>query len=183
MRILRAPFIAPLYEKATLTIEFDKKDLREVEALMKEVGEGEYTLSIKKKSKRRSLDANAYAWVLIGKLAKYYKMSPEEVYLRTIEHMHTYEILPIKAEAVDRWEEIWRAKGTGWITRRLGSSKLKGYENVICYYGSSTYETAEMSRFIDLIIEECHAADIVTDMNTERLLKEWEKDTSNSSAR
>ena len=43
-----------------------------------------YSITIKEYHKKRSLDANAYAWVLIHKLAEAMKTEPEEVYLMNI---------------------------------------------------------------------------------------------------
>ena len=44
--------------------------------------EGDYSLS--KAKKRRSLDSNAYAWTLIGKLAEVMHLGREEIYRNAI---------------------------------------------------------------------------------------------------
>lgn len=58
--------------------------------------------------------------------------------------------------------------------RILGISKaMPDCVSVCAYYGSSTYDTAQMSRLIDLVVQECRQQDIET--LTERelsLLKE-----------
>lgn len=41
-------------------------------------------------------------------------------------------------------------------------SKLKGCNNLILYYGSSTYNTEQMSRLIDNIVQDCKAVGIET---------------------
>ena len=43
-----------------------------------------------------------------------------------------------------------------------GKSKLEGYENVFAYYGSSTYNTTEMSRLIDYVVDEAKELGIET---------------------
>ena len=56
-----------------------------------------YDLTIKEHRKKRSLDANAYAWVLIGKLADEMRIPPNEIYIEAIRSIGgNYEIIPIK---------------------------------------------------------------------------------------
>ena len=103
---------------------------------------------------KRSNDANAYLWVLCNKIAGVMGegMTKEEVYQDAVRHAGVFEIVPIKKEAVERFTESWKHNGTGWVCESTGKSKLEGYENVITYYGSSTYDTKEMSRLIDYVV-------------------------------
>lgn len=48
--------------------------------LWDELNEAEIVFTIKKYSKRRSLDANAYAWVLMDKLATVTRIEKTEIY-------------------------------------------------------------------------------------------------------
>ena len=124
---------------------------------------------------KRSLDANAYAWVLINNLAQHYGVEPEEVYRQNIGRIGAFEIMPIREDVADRWKEIWAGKGLGWMTRDLGPSKLRGYVNMACYYGSSVYDTREMSALIDRLVDDCKAAGIPTETPEElaRMKEEW----------
>lgn len=134
------------------------------------------SLSLSQYSQKRSLDANAYCWTLIGKLAIALRISPEEVYRDTIREIgDNFEIFPIKNEAVDHWREIWQSKGMGWMCESMGESKLPGYTNMINFYGSSTYDTRQMSALIDCIIHECKEQGIETDTPEQiaRLKREW----------
>lgn len=131
---------------------------------------------VKQVKRKRSLDANAYCWVLMQKLAEKLNMTKEEVYREAIKTVGSYEILPIKEEAVVRFIEAWKHNGLGWVCETT-KSKLDGYVNVLAYYGSSTYDTKEMSRLIDLIVEECKLQEIET-MTPEQLSvlkEEWKK--------
>ena len=122
-----------------------------------------YDAELKEHREKRSLDANAYAWVLLGKLAAKLNIPKEEVYRQIIRDVgDNYEILPIRDEAVDKWISAWEEKGIGWCCDVLGKSKLGGYTNVIAYYGSSTYDSKQMSNFISLIVQECGEQDIET---------------------
>ena len=130
----------------------------------------------KKKNNKRSLDANAYMWSLLGKLQDELKVEKNEIYRDLIRNIGDYEIVPIKDEAVEKFCQAWSKNGLGWITDTV-KSKLDGYTNVIAYYGSSTYDTKSMSRLIDLAIQECNQLGIEVKSKAEidSLLESWGK--------
>ena len=129
---------------------------------------------VKEVKKKRSLDSNAYAWVLLGKLQEKLNIPKEDIYRSIIQEIGSYEVIPVKNEAVERFRQAWSKNGLGWITE-ITKSKLEGFTNVIAYYGSSSYNTAEMSRLIDLIVQECKQLDIETKSKSEidSLLRSW----------
>lgn len=131
---------------------------------------------VKEYKEKRSLDANAYAWVLLGKLQDKLHIPKEEIYRDAIKNIGSYEVIPIKNEAVEKFRQAWSKKGLGWITETT-KSKLDGYTNVLAYYGSSIYDTKEMTRFIEQIIQECEQLDIETKSKAEidSLLESWDK--------
>ena len=88
-------------------------------------------------------------------------MKPIEVYKKAIYEVGVREIVPIKNEAVKRYIEVWQDNGLGWICETV-PSKLNGYTNVIAWYGSSVYDSKEMSRLVDNIVEECKLQNIET---------------------
>ena len=136
----------------------------------------EYVCTIQEKTNKRSLDANAYAWVLLGKIAKKVGIPKEDVYRNYIKDVgDNYEIVPIKKEAEERWVKNWQKKGIGWVCEVLGDSKLEGYVNIINYYGSSTYDTNQMSALINLIVQDCKEQGIetMTPAELQRLMEEW----------
>jgi len=139
----------------------------------------EIKVEAKKKSHGRSLDANAYMWTLLRKLQESLNISKEDIYRDLIRNIGEYEIVPIKNEAVEKFCEAWSKKGIGWVTETM-ESKLEGYTNVITYYGSSIYDTKNMSRLIDLAIQECNQLGIETKSEEEiaSLLKEWKNDSN-----
>ena len=135
-----------------------------------------YVLEVKEYRNKRSLDANAYAWVLINKLAEVMRIPPVEVYRQAIQDISgNNEILPIKEEAVAQFKQAWTSHGTGWLVKDLGKSKLQGYRNLMVYYGSSVYDTKQMSDLIDHLVQDCKALDIET-MTPDKLallMEEW----------
>lgn len=134
-----------------------------------------YDLRIEKKQKKRSLDANAYLWVLIGKLAEKLHITPEEVYRQHIIDTAAYYIQPVRDDTLERWIDIWQSKGTGWIVEVMGASKNKGWTNCKNYYGSSVYDSREMSFLIDEVVKECKEQGIetMTPEEIEKLKAAW----------
>ncbi len=116
---------------------------------------------------------------MIGQLAARLRITPLEVYCEAIRAIGgNYYVTPIKNEAVAHYKRIWETHGIGWICEEMGHSKLDGYTNVISYYGSSEYDTRQMSRLIDLIVMECKEQGIENNDTertrfTERRLEKW----------
>lgn len=121
-----------------------------------------WTANLKERRPRRSLDANAYAWVLLDKLAVALRTPKEDVYRRFIRDIGgNNDVVCVPDKSVDKLRDGWSHNGLGWVTDIL-PSKLEGCTNVVLYYGSSTYDTAQMSRLIDDIIAECREQGIET---------------------
>lgn len=121
------------------------------------------SIEIKPYRARRSLDANAYCWVLIDRLAEKLNESKENVYREYIKHIGgNSEIVCVKNNAVERLCEGWSKNGIGWQTDTF-PSKIEGCTNVILYYGSSTYDSSQMHRLLDLIIQDCKQQGIPTE--------------------
>lgn len=113
---------------------------------------------------KRSLDANAYFWKLAGELASKLHISPEEVYRLYIPDVAgNYVIQPVREDMLERWDRIWCAGHIGRMTDDIGECKrTPGYHNIRCFLGSSDYDSAQMSRLIQLIVEDCKEQGIET---------------------
>ena len=135
-----------------------------------------YNCSIKEFRKKRSQDANAYFWVMVGKIAAAVLATPEEVYRDLLKDIgDNYEVFAVRNEFADRFPDVWAADHIGWIAEDIGPSNDEGYTNFRCFYGSSVYDTKQMSRLIDRVIRECKELDIETlsEMELSRLKEEW----------
>ena len=163
-------------EGGWLMVKPAKEDLGKAMNLVRNRKRKLYDLEVKEHRQKRSLDANAYAWVLINKLADAMRITPLEIYQQAILNVGgNYEVLPIKEEAADHFKRIWEAKGLGWPCVDMGKSKIDGYRNMRAYYGSSTYDTRQMSQLIDNLVQDCKALDIET-MTPDKLallMEEW----------
>lgn len=111
---------------------------------------------------KRTLDQNSYAWLLIDKLAEAMKTTKIELYKELVKKVGVFEIVCIRENAVDKFVQGWSKNGIGWVAESLGDSKIPKCKNIMLYYGTSTYDTKEMARFLDEIIYECKEAGIET---------------------
>jgi len=128
-----------------------------------------------KSTKKRSLNANAYMWVLCEKIAKEIKNTREDVYKEAIKQVGVYDDLALPEKATERFVENWCEKGLGWFAESFGESKVKGADKVRVYYGSSIYSTGEMSRLVDYIVGEAQNLKIetMTPVEIERMKANW----------
>ena len=135
-----------------MVIELDD-DFRQDFAALKD---HDVRVEIKKWRKKRSLDANAYAWVLIDKIAQATGVPKTEVYRQAIREIGgVSDIVAVPDNAVDKFREGWSKQGIGWQTEILDSKP--GYKRIVVYYGSSTYDTKQMSALIDSLVQEAQA--------------------------
>ena len=144
-------------------------------SMFDELKDAAVKVEIKKAANRRSRDANAFAWVLIDKIAEKTRVPKAEVYRQAIREIGgVSEVVCVQEKAADRLCEGWQKNGIGWQAERL-PSKLPGCVNVVLYYGSSTYDTAQMSRLLDLLIQEAEQQGIPTLRDeADALLKKWQ---------
>lgn len=135
---------------------------------------GEY--DIRPEKKKRSLDANAYAWLLVNRIAEALRLSPDEVYCDALRNIpNALEVVCVQNKAVDSMRRLWIGDHIG---RRVEQeqSKIKGCMNLRLYYGSSDYDTRQMSMLIDNLVQDAKALDIETRPAAEiqSLLEAWE---------
>ena len=114
------------------------------------------TFEIKEYHKKRSLNANAYAWALIGKIADVLRSSKDEIYLEMLKKYGQSEIVSVLSDInvtgyFKYFEEI--------ATVRLQGKNFTHYK---VFKGTSEYNTAEMAVFIDGVISEADELGIDT---------------------
>lgn len=122
---------------------------------------GDCTVTLGPKRRKRSLDANAYLWVLCDQIAKAIRSTKEEVYRAAIKRVGVVDVIPMREDAAAEWCRRWRSRGIGWVVETADAG-LGGWVEVLAYWGSSTYSTSEMSRLLDDVIEEAKGLGIET---------------------
>lgn len=111
---------------------------------------------IKEHRQRRSLNQNAYAWELIGKIADDRRLSKEDVYLSMLRDYGQSEIVSVRADiCINGYFKYFEKFGTGNVNG-------KEFTHYKIYKGSSEYDTREMTIFLDGIIQEAQAIGIQT---------------------
>lgn len=131
-----------------------------------------YDLEIKQHREKRSLDANAYYWKLCGDLARAVNDTTDNIYRRHIQDISNYDTLCMVTEAVPDFERRWKSGHLGRLIETR-ESKIPGCTTVLAYYGSSDFDTREMSQLIDNCIQDCQAVGVETfPLDKLELLKE-----------
>lgn len=134
---------------------------------------GEY--DIVKHRKKRSLDANAYCWALIHKIAQKVHEPPGEVYRRYIRDLGCKTVVTcVQKDDVETEVNTFLQGHIGRMVD-IGESRIPGCATLHKKYGSSDYDVQQMAAFIDSICEDCRALDIETRPEEEinSLLKQW----------
>lgn len=149
-------------------------DRNAIDELLSSVKDGYARMTVKKWYGRRSLTANAYAWVLIDKIAQAMRISKTDVYrFQMVDLGGNTDTVCIPDEAVERFRRSWEAKGLGWMTDVEQS--FPGTTNVTVYYGSSSFDSETMSRFIENLVADAKELGIETlpPHELERMLSTW----------
>lgn len=136
---------------------------------------GEYEISPVKK--KRSINANDFCWSLCTQIADAVGITKEDVYRDAISHVGIFkDFHGIDPDDARTLRTAWERLGTGWITEQLDFERDGEKVIIRAYYGSSQYNTAQMSRLIDWLKQECESIGIdVDDERIKSLLQEWEK--------
>ncbi len=136
-------------------------------------------LTLKPYRQKRSLNANAYCWELIGKLAEQMHLPSTEVYRAAIKRVGVYKDFEGLAESdAKTLRTAWEMLGLGWQTEQVDYDANGELVTIRCYYGSSRYNTAQMARLIDDIVSDCLELGIETKPPEEidRLKSLWKGD-------
>lgn len=140
--------------------------------------EHDVDIEVKRYVRKRSLDANAFCWALCSDIGKALRppLSKEDVYKKAIRDVGEYMPFPVKAEAVERFKELWNSKGVGWFAEDMGDSKLPKYKLVFVYFGSSSYDAKQMGTLIDYLVDDAEQMGIQIPLgkkDIERLKNDW----------
>ena len=157
---LKQPIIDFISHRLTLLFETNEDFGQAYEELK---GYDKLSLEIKPYKRRRSLDANAYYWVLLTKLSKILGTSNAELhntilskygFLEIVDGRTIKVVLPDTDEANKKVMEskIYHLRPTSDV--RMGKDGMV-YRTYTMLRGSSTYDTAEMSRLIDGLVCDC----------------------------
>lgn len=154
--------------KQRLTVELDGDFRHDYD----ELHDKPVSITIKRYRAKRSKDANAYAWVLIDQIAEKMRLPKSEVYRQAIKEIGgVSSVVCVQDRAVKKIKEMWEERGTGWQVETM-ESKIPGCTVLTLYYGSSYYDTAQMSALIDQLVQTAQSLGIETREDIKSLLEE-----------
>lgn len=132
---------------------------------------GIYDAEIKKHYEKRSLNANALFWKGCGLIAEATRRDNWGVYLDLLKDYGEFTYIVVKPQAVAQFKEIYR------LCEEVGEVEINGKKGMqlLCFFGSSTYDKKQMARLIDGMMQEIRALDIdfVPDDDITRAVSEW----------
>lgn len=129
----------------------------------------EKQFDISEHKEKRSLNANAYAWSLIGKIADAMRITKDEAYLKALKDWGQSEIVSVLSSInVSGYFKYFEAIGTATL-------QGKEFTHYKIYKGSSEYDTREMSILIDGLIQDAKELNIDTlpPNEVQRLKEMW----------
>ena len=160
--------------KAIVSVQFDAVSQQELQALSSEV---KYQFTIDKPKRKRSLDANAYFHVLVGKIADSLQISKPSCKNMLLGRYGQRELQDDKPLIISVLSTISMADREDIHTIPIGYATLQGKEftHYAIIRGSHTYNTHEMSVLIDGTVQEAKELGIETIPPEElkRMLGKW----------
>lgn len=148
-----------------ITVEMHEGNINEINGLL----DCDLSVELKKYHNRRSNNANGLLWECLGRVADTLGGDKWDYYLQTLAKYGQYTMVEMPADAVDRFREIYRE------CEIIGEHN--GQKQVLCFYGSSTYNTKEFARLLDGVIDDMRQAGIETPTSEEMqaALDNWER--------
>lgn len=123
--------------------------------------------------KKRSLDANALLWTCLGKIAEVLQSDKWDIYLQMLKRYGQYTYICVKPKMVEAVKTQWRE------TEVVGEVDINGQKAIqmLCYFGSSTYNTKEFSVLLEGVISEMSEMGLETPTSEDmrRSLEQWER--------
>lgn len=146
-----------ILDEETLALSFIVKDNYEISRILAKIGHlNEIEITISEYRKKRSLEQNKMLWRLIDKISLTENGSKQEsevmnVYSRLLEMANVkYDFILALKEAENSLRNNFRAVIDMKQSRIVNNQELNIYK---VYYGSSNFNTKEMSELIDFAIE------------------------------
>lgn len=122
---------------------------------------------------KRSMDANALMWACLGQIASALNADKWDIYLKMLKRYGKYTYICVKPSVVEAVKAQWRE------CEEVGEVDINGQKAIqmLCYFGSSTYDTKEFTVLLDGIINEMKDMGLETPTSEDmrRSIEQWEK--------
>lgn len=126
---------------------------------------------------KRSNKANKYFWELLGQLCLEMGLDTIEEYKKRVRQLGVFRYWEIDKDNVATFNKMWSDNGIAWFTDVVDIAE-NGKIGINAYYGSSSYNTKQMAKLIDGVVQDCKAIGIETETpeNIKSLLESINKD-------
>lgn len=148
-----------------LTLQLDDDISEQINQFVKQRIE----IELSKMSQKRSKSANAYLWELLTELQNAGYGNCVDLYRKYIREDGVSVALAVPERAFKTYERTFTDEGVGfqiertedftWTDENGRSVKMAGF---VQYYGSHVYNSAQMARLIDAVVQDCEAVGIKT---------------------
>ena len=142
--------------KPTLTLEIN--ELNDFKSIVDELRDKDkLSIEIKPYRQHRSLNANAYAWLLIGKIADIVRAGKDEIYFKLLKRYGQSELISVLSHIpIENYVKYYEEAGESELNGKL-------FTHYRVYKGSSEFDSREMSIFIDGVVSEAKNLGIQTE--------------------
>lgn len=133
----------------------------------------EFDVSEHVTKRRRSLTQNAYYWVMLNKLAARLRMPDSEVHMNMLREYGVCEVFSVRDDVpIEGYFRYYDVIGHGYVNGRR-------FKHVKVYKGSSQMSSAEFTRLIDGMREECElqGIDVMTPQEIAKM--KWVEPSAN----
>ncbi len=121
-----------------------------------------YSAELKEWREKRSLDANGLLWLMLDRLADALGETKETLYLQYVKDYGPFKDFTLTEDEAKTFCVAWQRLGVGWPVQKVDYAEDGDRVVVRAYYGSSTYNTKQMSRMLDAVIQDARAVGIET---------------------
>ena len=152
-----------------LTFELDEGNISEVD----NINDKKLRVVAKQYRQKRSLTSNGYAWHLMQEIAEKSGLTKDDVYIECLKkYSRAFTHMIVHPEIIPRLAEDYR------VVVDLGEVLVNGKvgHQIQLYFGSSKFDTKEMSVFLDGIISECRdlGIEVIPQSDIDKLNAEWD---------
>lgn len=133
-------------------------------------------VEINKASDRRTSNQNRFAWELIDQIAAESHKKVSDVYRDAIREIGGVSTtVGMKNEAIPIFRDGWEKGHLGRQVEIIPGSTKPGWSNVKIFFGSSEFDTIQMGRLLDILIQDAEALGIptLTEKQIEKYYGKW----------
>lgn len=159
-------------------VSFVVPSIQEAQKICDEMKDEPWEMEIRKKRKKRSKNANDLLWEICTQIAiKISKggavVSKDDVYRRHIKESGVCDFVAVPQKAAEKLMQSWSKNGTGWFAEVVDfvpGKEISGCVKICLYYGSSVYDTEEMSRLLNSVLQDAESIGIQVMNESDRAL-------------